>query len=308
MRKKEPQKGTKDMVMKEERPCFNKIKDFVLNAAQKKEAGQTNISISGFGAVKCWHQQRIAAVPFLYPCLVLVVTGCKHIYHGHKEIQCFPGEFLAIPAPARYDVVNTPEGSQRPFLALYLHFDDWLIEQFHRLYQMEDSNDIDKISIHLKGSELLDSAIWHFLEISHRRELGHDLVQHRLIEVLLCLVKYCNASHMLLSMSHSWRHRVYSLLLTNSSRDWLISDVCTLLGVSESTLRRKLRKENTDFRTTIEDVRMGLALSEVQFTNLPISIIAGHCGYSSFSRFTSRFSNRFNTTPSRLRKQMAESG
>lgn len=126
--------------------------------------------------------------------------------------------------------------------------------------------------------------------------------------ILLCLVKYCNASHMLLSMSQKWSERVYSLLLANPSRTWLIKDVCTLLNVSESTLRRNLRNENTSYRSIVEDVRMGLALAEVQFTQLPVSIIAENCGYSSFSRFTSRFRQRFDTTPSQLRKEMAESG
>ncbi len=294
--------------MMEDRPYFYKIKDFVQNIVKENEENPDQMPLSSFGAVNCRYRQRIAEVPFLYPSLVLVISGQKSIYYGEKEVQCSSGDYLAIPAPSKFDVINTPYDSQQVFLALYLYFDIPLVERFRRSYQMEEARITNNFSIHFEGNQLLDSAIWHFLEITKQPKLIADIIEHRLMGVLLCLVKYCNASHMLLSMSQKWSERVYSLLLANPSRMWQIKDVCTLLNVSESTLRRNLRNENTSYRSIVEDVRMGLALSEVQFTQLPISIIAENCGYSSFSRFTSRFRRRFDITPSQLRKEMAESG
>lgn len=289
-------------------PSFYKIKESVLNLAQITEENQTKIPMSKFGAINFRVRQRIAEVPFLYPTLILVVLGKKSVYWGDREIQCFPGEFLAIPSPSKLDVVNIPDVYQGSFLALYLYFDNLLVEQFRCCYSFDESITTTNTSIHFKGDELLYSAILHFFEICQPSELNDDLLKHRLMGVLLCLVKCCNGSHMLMSMSQKWSEKVYSLLLSNPSRDWQVNDVCNYLHVSESTLRRKLRKESIDFRTIIDDVRMGLALSEVQFTNLPISIIALNCGYSSFSRFTSRFHQRFGTTPSQLRKVMTGSG
>ncbi len=289
--------------MKEKRPNLNKIKDFVL----KQTTNQARHPISRFGAVNCWYRQRIVKVPFLYPSLILVLSGSKSIFPGNNEVQCPAGDYFAIPAPSKFNVVNKPDESGKFFLALYLYFDSCLIERFRRLYQIDDSIIADNASISFKGNKLLDSAIWHFLEISGRPELPEELIEHRLMEILLCLVKCTNASHMLLSMSPKWSERVYSLLLSNPSKNWFVKDVCSIFGVSESVLRRHLRKEKSNFRTIIEDVRMGLALSEVQFTKLPISRIAENCGYTSFSRFTERFRHRFDIAPSQLRKEMTES-
>lgn len=292
-----------------ERPSFYKIKEFMLNLAQITEGNQTQIPILEFGAIQFRVRQRIAEVPFLYPTLILVVLGKKSVYWHDNEIQCVPGDFLAIPSPSTLDVVNIPDACQGSFLALCLYFDNVLVEQFRCCYQFDESiKKPAKTSIRFKGDELLYSSIWHLLEIYRHSELNDDLLTHRLMGVLLCLVKCCHSSHMLMSMSRKWSERVYSLLLSNPSRAWQVNDVCSYLHVSESTLRRHLRKERLDFRTIIDDVRMGLALSEIQFTSLPISTIALNCGYSSCSRFTSRFHQRFGTTPSQLRKGMIVSG
>lgn len=288
-------------------PSFLKIKDFMVNLAQIPNRNRVKIPLSKFGAVNCRYRQRITKVPFLYPTLIMVISGKKSIYIDHKEVQCLPGEFLAIPAPSTLDVINIPDTHHGYFLAFYLYFESSLVEQFHRLYKFDESIRTDKISIHCKANDLLYSSILHFLEISQQIKLEDDLLNHRLMDILLCLIKCRNSSHMLLSMSHKWSERIYSMLLSNPSRPWLVKDVCSNLCVSESTLRRYLRKESTDFRTIIDDVRMGLAISEVQFTCLPISTIALNCGYSSFSGFTSRFQQRFGTTPSQLRKSMTVS-
>lgn len=293
--------------MKKDRPYFNKIEEFVQNVVQKKEKNQTIVPLSNFGTIKCRYRQRIMEVPFLYPSLVLVILGKKSIYYGDNEVKCSSGDFFAIPAPSRFDVVNIPDETQKTFLALYLPFDISMVERFRRLYRIDLSMTTKNNSIHFKGNEILDSSIWHFLEISNRLELANDLKEHRLMEILLCLVKYCEASHMLLSMSQTWSERLYSLFLANPSRAWLIKDASSFLSVSESTLRRNLRKEDTNFRTVIEDVRMGQALSEIQFTKLPLSIIAENCGYASFSRFIDRFRHRFDITPSQLRRELTES-
>ncbi|MBN2609924.1 MAG: helix-turn-helix domain-containing protein, partial [Bacteroidales bacterium] len=289
-------------------PSFLKIKEFVFNLAQITDHNHTQIPLSKFGAINCRYKQRITEVPFLYPTLIILISGEKTIYFGNKEIQCFPGEFLAIPAPLKLDAVNIPDTHQGSFLAFYIYFDNLLIEQFCRFYKFDESIKANNNSIHFEGNELLYSSICHLLEISQQTEPDDDFLKHRLMDVLLCLVKCCDSSHMLLSMSQKWSERIYSLLLSNPSRSWHVKNVCNHLRVSESTLRRNLRKENTDFRTIIDDVRMGIALSEVQFTNLSISAIALNCGYSSFSRFTSRFQQRFGTTPSQLRKSMTVSG
>lgn len=292
----------------EKRPKLESILKLVQATVQRASKNQEELPLSKFGAINVRSRQRIAEVPFLFPTLVMVIRGEKSIYYGNDELLCSPGDYLAIPAPSTYDVVNEPVDAYTSFLALYLHFDFNLVERFRRLYQFEEAPITDFGSIHIDGNDLLDSAVFHYLEILNQPKIDSQIVEHRLIEILLCLVKNCNSAHLLMSMSPKWSDRVYSLLLSNPSKVWLVKEVCDVLSVSESTLRRNLRGEDTSFRDILDEIRMGQALSEVQFTQLPISMIAENCGYASFSQFTSRFRQRFDTTPTQLRREMTEFG
>ena len=54
-------------------------------------------------------------------------------------------------------------------------------------------------------------------------------------------------------------------------------------------------------RQIVEEVRMAVALSQLQSTRLPIGEIALQCGYLSSSRFTARFRQHYGCLPKTLR-------
>lgn len=293
--------------MLEERTKFDAIRAYIRNVAAASERDDKVSLLSRFGAINVRSRQRITNVPFLLPTLVLVISGQKSLYVGSREESCSSGDYLAIPAPSSFDVVNVPINSHTPFLALYLQFDIELVQRFRQFYSnvgMPESNQYLKI----QGSELLDSVVYHYLELLQGNEPQAEIAEHRMLEILLCLVNYCNAGHMLLSMSEKWSEQVYSLIISNPSASWRFRNVCELLNLSESTLRRYLRKENNSFQKILDEVRMGQAIYEVQFTNWPISRIAENSGFSSFSQFTTRFRERFDSTPTQMRKEMAGFG
>ncbi len=86
------------------------------------------------------------------------------------------------------------------------------------------------------------------------------------------------------------------------AKEWTLNDICPLLAMSESNLRRKLQDERTGFRELLEDLRLTHGLGLLQTTRLPINHVALECGYQSPSRFSERFKKRFRTTPSELRR------
>ncbi len=283
------------------RPHFNKICRFVKEAVGNTGKEEEEVPLARFGTICCRRRQRITEVPFFSPSLIMVMAGQKSLYYNNREVRCSPGDYFAVPAPSRFDMVNTPDNRQNTYMALFLPFDTEIVERFYRIHNVDVKNDA-AVSMRAEGTPLLDSAVWHYLEMSSRPDPEHDVLEHRLMEILLCLVKHNNASHMLLSMSKKWSERLSSLLLSDPARPWQMGDVCKLLAVGESTLRRNLRDEATSFRSILDDIRMGLALSLVQCTKQPISLIAESCGYRSLPRFTERFRGRFNTTPTELRK------
>jgi AraC-like DNA-binding protein len=204
-------------------------------------------------------------------------------------------------------MVNEPDEHIRQYLALCIPFESVLVERFLRLYPGITSANHKKSAIQIEGYDTLYAAVLHFLQLADSPGQDRDLLEHRLLEILLCIVKNSNASHMLLSMSDQWRQRLASLFLTDPAKAWRAQDVCRLLAVSESTLRRNLRQENASFQVVLDEVRLSHGLLQVQMTQLPIGRIAVNCGYQSASRFSARFRQRFQVTPSQLRKTLTES-
>ena len=72
-----------------------------------------------------------------------------------------------------------------------------------------------------------------------------------------------------------------------------IESVCDHFGLSKSTLMRRLKDENTQFRDVLAELRMGYALSLLQTKPYSQIELAHLCGYKSEARFAQRFQHQF---------------
>ncbi|WP_299883268.1 AraC family transcriptional regulator [uncultured Sulfitobacter sp.] len=94
--------------------------------------------------------------------------------------------------------------------------------------------------------------------------------------------------------------RLRDLLEADLERSWKSEDAAHALGLSESTLRRKLSKENTSFSQELRDARLSHALMLIQTTDRSLAEIAFASGFSSQSRFNEAFKARFAVAPRNL--------
>lgn len=99
----------------------------------------------------------------------------------------------------------------------------------------------------------------------------------------------------------SFAAMIRAMLAAHPDRDWKSEDVCMQLGVSEATLRRRLRAEGQSFLGLLTDTRMTEALALLQSTEWSIAAIALAVGYASPSRFAVRFRDRFGLLPHEIR-------
>ena len=113
---------------------LQKITEFARTVVHKRADQQEKFSIAQAGVICCRHRQQIREVPFLQPCLVLVLAGQKILYHGDREIRCDRGNYFAIPAPAQFNMINVPDAGRQMYLALCISFDAALIDRFRQLY------------------------------------------------------------------------------------------------------------------------------------------------------------------------------
>lgn len=266
-----------------------------------------SLSLPHGGLISCRREQRISRVSFHDPGVIFVVQGVKSVFFHNRQIYCRSGEMLALPAPSRLDLTNMPGGRGEPYLALFLGFNKRLVDRLRQNYGLmagKGSSD-SSYHLHIEADELLHGTILHYLQIVDTPGINSALLEHRLLDLLLCLVDRKPDLHLRLSLSASWRERVYSILLTDPARNWQVADICTKMAVSESTLRRRLGAEGEHFHIILEDMRFGLALTQIQMTHLPVYEVALNCGYRSASQFTRRFRERFGMTPRALRETRA---
>ena len=81
-----------------------------------------------------------------------------------------------------------------------------------------------------------------------------------------------------------------------------IDSIAKNLNLSTSTLKRRLKDENTTFKTILNDTRKLLSESMVKDTALSLEDIAYLLGYSEYSPFFRAFKKWFSRTPSEYRK------
>lgn len=86
-----------------------------------------------------------------------------------------------------------------------------------------------------------------------------------------------------------------------------VENVAEALEMKPWTLRRRLRAENTDFSTLLEDERRALASDWLRHSDRSVSQIAADLGYSEQSAFNRAFKRWFDTTPVAYRQQHRES-
>ena len=284
-------------------PSFVALKDRLRAILDARRHQQESLMLPFGGIVACRRRQRIRRVSFYEPGLILVAGGVKTVHFPDRPIRCTAGEMLAIPALSHFDMINLPENSQEPYLALFLGFSGRLIQRLRLNYGalLENGRSAETVGFHIGANALLYDAVLHYLNIVDRPGVAPELLEHRLLDLLICLVTHTPGLHLRLSLSESWRERICAILMTEPGRNWHVADICARLAVSESTLRRRLNGEGADFQSILKNLRLSLALTQVQMTRQPIYEVALNCGYNSASQFTRRFRERFGVTPTALR-------
>lgn len=81
-----------------------------------------------------------------------------------------------------------------------------------------------------------------------------------------------------------------------------LNDISVTLTIPESTLRKRLKEENTSYRHLKESCVMDMAKYYLQRPSMTISDISTQLGFSDDTSFRRAFKNSFHTSPSEWRK------
>lgn len=82
-----------------------------------------------------------------------------------------------------------------------------------------------------------------------------------------------------------------------------LKNISTVLNISESTLKRRLRKEGKSFSEIFDEVKIYVAKQLLSTTNMTIKVISDNLGYSEHSAFNHFFYRLMKLSPKEYRKK-----
>ncbi|BFM51299.1 AraC family transcriptional regulator [Marinomonas sp. THO17] len=236
-------------------------------------------------------EQFMLNVPVAKPLLIFVLSGNKTL--GVKnEIDCPSGSFVFLSNTPNIAMRNVPNDVE--YFAILIEFS---YADFEGIRQNRDSSEA-----YFKGpiEPRLRQTLQQFIEWSAfaPKELWH-LRRQEILHVLLSL-DFDQVRSIVEPPTLS--HKVHTIISDDLSNDLSAETLSSMLAMSESTLRRKLLAEGASLQQIKDRARLGYGLHLVQTSFEPIGLIAEKCGYASQSRFTDKFKQLFDITPTALRK------
>jgi AraC-like DNA-binding protein len=127
-------------------------------------------------------------------------------------------------------------------------------------------------------NRLVFDATW----LDGKPKLGNDITYATVVELCDRLIDE-------LQLSAGVAGKVRRVLLTNLMRPRSFGDIAHDVNMSERTLRRKLREENTSFRSLVDQLRMDMAIKYLRDTDLTVEAIAESLGFSDAANFRQAF-------------------
>jgi AraC-like DNA-binding protein len=246
-----------------------------------------------FAVIHSVKEQHIVNVPVVKPLLICILDGVKKL-GADQPLECTPGSFVFLSNQPKIDMRNLPR--EHHYFALLVEFED---ADFNCL-----PNQPGPTVPHLHGNidYTLQQTLTQFVEWSAFAPAS--LWPTRRQELLLTLYHLGHQQVGQLRSAPSISHQLHTLLSQNIAANISSAELAESLAMSESTLRRKLADAGLNLQSIKENIRMGHSLGLLQTTNLAISQVAEQCGYTSQSRFTEKFKQRFGLTPTELRKTL----
>ena len=91
------------------------------------------------------------------------------------------------------------------------------------------------------------------------------------------------------------------IIMQEPQNKWTMSEVANRLFTTPSTLRRHLSKEGISFSQLVLDVRMGVALNYLTFSNYSVLQVSHRSGFGSSAYFCDVFKRKYGITPMQFR-------
>ncbi len=237
-------------------------------------------------------RERLASVRLPRPVLGVVLSGAKEVWRGDAAERLPTGVIFVLPGEVDLDVVNEPDQKTGLYQSLVLEIEPDAIPDLGpcAFAPMTTSATVAVAST----AELVDAVI-HAARAIGGGPAGATVRMARLAEVL-ALLHDEPAARPLFDMSVA--ERVARLVRGALDETWTAAEVARRLGLSESTLRRRLAGEGHAFAAVLRRERMEAA-RRLMARGAASGVAALAVGYASRAHFARAFRATFGDNPAR---------
>lgn len=244
-------------------------------------------------------QARFRNIVSPFPAIVWVRSGTKRVSNDHDGREVLAGSLTLLPENQPITVENIP-AHNKPYKAQILSFDRSYFEAAYQRLTVQAHQRLQNFQMATVEGAVEEAFLRAGQALDQRQSLPECIVQIRCEELVLWLAD-CG-TFLSRPTPISCSDRIRSIIAAEPGSKWSSVEIANKLSLSEASLRRRLRAEGTSFTSVLLEIRMLIALSLLQSTNLNIASIAHQVGYESQSRFSQRFKQRFGLNPGFLRK------
>ncbi|SMB81752.1 transcriptional regulator, AraC family [Pasteurella testudinis DSM 23072] len=266
------------------------------------------IAATGFSSARQLSSDKnhkMRHVHIRHPMIGLIKSGRKTFLRNQTPLQIQENELFILQKDSHWDIFNHTSGKAY-YCSHIINLSAATLQLFYQHYpQIAPVKTQDCLRLHSKALCDCFQRAWQSLQDD---DLSEKVKQHRTLELLLLLSE--RNIYFPPPQNLTWTEKMQYLVENDLAKHWTLHEIATAFHISESTLKRRLLRENTHFRHWLQALRLDTALSLILSSSQSLAAIAQLCGYRSQSRFSSAFKQRFAISPSMIKSQprkMAES-
>ncbi|WP_171060875.1 AraC family transcriptional regulator [Poseidonocella sp. HB161398] len=233
-------------------------------------------------------RERLVSVVLPHPVLAVLLSGRKEIWRGLDQDCLTPGTLFALPGGVELDIVNEPDPVTGSYQSLILEITP---EMHGGAPAMPAGRASAGPAIPLRPD--LAEAVVHAAAAIAAGPASGAVRQARRAE-LLALLAGEPAARPLFALSVA--ERAAQEIRARPGAPWRAAEMARLLGLSESTLRRRLRGEGCSFAALLRRERMQAAARLIG-QGLSSGAAAAEVGYVSRAHFARAYRAEFGTAP-----------
>ena len=227
-----------------------------------------------------------------------VLSGRKRLSSALGERRFETGQVFVVARNTQWDIHNDA-ALGGDYEARLIAFSAPTVERFHEHFGQFAAVAPVQDSAGTQADGAFRAVFDHAVAALSDDASSAAIQEHRALEVLLVLAE--RGLVLTPARELSWTDRVHRLVRQRPHAPWSVDSLAGAFHVSGSTLQRRLGEEGGSASGSVREVRLQVAMSLLQGTDLQVSEIAARCGYDSHSRFTAAFRQRFGYPPSHLR-------